>query len=273
LDFDQVYMLASIVGVNNTIENPDEVIRVNTSLILNCLEWLRTTKVKKVLFSSTSEVYAGTTEVLDYAIPTDENVPVSIKDVANPRFTYAITKILGESAFLSYSKKCNFDATIVRYHNVFGPDMGFKHVIPHLVERFLNGESPFRMYGHDQTRSFNFIDDAVEGTILAMESKKSIGEIFHIGNSQEISIEKLIKTVGEMMDYGGKYIEAPTYLGSVSRRCPDISKAKEILSYNPKTDWKEGLDITVKWYQKYFEKHSTARQDGFIEQEVINSKK
>ena len=73
---------------------------------------------------------------MDYKIPTDERVPLCIADVSDPRFSYAITKILGESIFLNYSKKYSFESTIVRYHNAFGPDMGFKHVIPHLVERF-----------------------------------------------------------------------------------------------------------------------------------------
>ena len=164
-DFDFVYMLASVVGVNNTLDHPEEVIRVNTSLIFNCLEWLRTTSVKRVLFTSTSETYSGTTEVLDYPIPTDESVPLCIQDVSDPRFTYAITKILGESAFLNYARKYNFEATIVRYHNAFGPDMGFKHVIPHLVERFMNNEAPFKMYGHDQTRAFSYIDDTVEASV------------------------------------------------------------------------------------------------------------
>ena len=269
-DFDFVYMLASVVGVNNTLDHPDEVIRVNTSLIFNCLEWLKTTSVKKVLFTSTSETYSGTTEVLEYPIPTDELVPLCIQDVSDPRFTYAITKILGESAFLNYAKKCDFDATVVRYHNAFGPDMGFKHVIPHLVERFMNNESPFRMYGHDQTRAFSYIDDTVEGTVLAMESDMAVGEIFHIGSSQEISIEELIKEVGKIMNYSGEYVEAPTYPGSVSRRCPDISKAKRVLGYNPQIDWKVGLVSTVEWYKDYFSKNNSARQDGFKEQENFN---
>lgn len=269
-DFDFVYMLASVVGVNNTLEHPDEVIRVNTSLIFNCLEWLKITSVKRVLFTSTSETYSGTTEVLDYPIPTNESVPLCIQDVSDPRFTYAITKILGESAFLNYAKKCDFESTIVRYHNAFGPDMGFKHVIPHLVERFMNNESPFRMYGHDQTRAFSFIADTVEGSVLAMESDKAAGEIFHIGSSQEISIEKLIIAVGNMMGYSGEYQKAPTYPGSVSRRCPDISKAKRVLGYNPKVDWKIGLESTVEWYKDYFSKNSSARQDGFKEQEKFN---
>ena len=269
-DFDFVYMLASVVGVNNTLEHPDEVLRVNTSLIFNCLEWLKTTSVKRVLFTSTSETYSGTTEVLDYPIPTDESVPLCIQAVSDSRFTYAITKILGESAFLNYAKKCDFEATIVRYHNAFGPDMGFKHVIPHLVERFMNNESPFRMYGHDQTRAFSFVDDTINGTVLAMESDMAAGEIFHIGSSQEISIEELIKAVGEIMGYSGEYVEAPTYPGSVNRRCPDISKAKRVFGYNPQIDWKVGLVSTVEWYKAYFLKNKSARQDGFKEQEKFN---
>ena len=269
-DFDFVYMLASVVGVNNTLDHPDEVIRVNTSLIFNCLEWLKTTSVKRVLFTSSSETYAGTTEVLEYPIPTNELVPICIQDVSNPRFTYAITKMLGESAFLNYAKKYDFEATVVRYHNAFGPDMGFKHVIPHVVERFMNNESPFRMYGHDQTRAFSYIDDTVEGTVLAMESEMADGEIFHIGGSQEISIEELIRAVGEMMGYAGEYVEAPTYPGSVSRRCPDISKAKRMLGYNPQIDWKDGLESTVEWYKTYFSNNKSARQDGFKEQETFN---
>ena len=268
-NFDFVYMLASVVGVNNTLDHPDEVIRVNTSLIFNCLEWLKVTTVKRVLFSSTSETYSGTTEVLNYPIPTDESVPLCIQDVSDSRFTYAITKILGESAFLNYSKKYGFEATIVRYHNAFGPDMGFKHVIPHLVERFSNNESPFKMYGYDQTRAFSYIDDTVEGTVLAMESKNGAGEIFHIGSPEEITIEVLIKAVGDMMGYNGRYEEAPTYPGSVSRRCPNISKAINVLGYDPKVSWKEGLQLTIDWYKKYFSMNDSARQDGFKKQESL----
>jgi UDP-glucose 4-epimerase len=269
-DFDNVYMLASVVGVNNTLEHPDEVIRVNTSLIFNCLEWLKTTTVKRVLFTSTSETYSGATDSLDYPIPTDELVPLCIHDVADPRFTYAVTKILGESAFLNYAKKYPFEAVIVRYHNAFGPDMGFKHVIPHLVERFINNESPFRMYGYDQTRAFSYIDDTIAGTILAMETDDVESQIFHIGSSQEISIEELIKAVGEMMGYSGEYVNSPTYPGSVSRRCPDISKARRLIGYDPQIDWKDGLATTVEWYKNYFSKNNLARQDGFKEQENFN---
>jgi UDP-glucose 4-epimerase len=262
-DYDYVYMLASVVGVNNTLEIPHEIIRINTALIYNTLEWLKQSEVKKVLFTSTSECYAGTIEAFGYIVPTPEEIPLSIQDIGHPRFTYAVTKMLGESGFLNYSRKCGFECTIVRYHNVFGPRMGFKHVIPHLVQRFLNNENPFLVYGHDQTRSFSYITDAVEGTVLAMESDKSNGEIYHIGSMEEITIEELIKTTGEFFDYKGEYVNAPTYPGSVARRCPDITKAKTQLGYEPKVKWEEGLKTTLQWYKDFYESGKKSFETAF----------
>lgn len=249
-DYDQVYMLASVVGVDYTTSIPNEIIRINTALILNTLEWLKTTDVKRTLFTSTSECYAGAVEAFDYVIPTPEEVPLTISDIKHPRFTYAVTKMLGESGFHNYSKVFGFDNVIVRYHNVYGPRMGFKHVIPHLAQRFLKAETPFKVYGHDQTRAFCYIDDAVIGTVKAMEDGKH-GETFHIGTQDEITIEALIKHAGEVMEFQGTYENAPTYPGSVSRRCPDITKSKKELDYHPKVDWKSGVRETMLWYKNY----------------------
>jgi nucleoside-diphosphate-sugar epimerase len=249
-DYNYVYMLASVVGVDIVNTIPHEIIRINTALIYNTLEWLRNSQCGKVLFTSTSECYAGTIEAFGYAIPTPEEIPLTIQEIGHPRFTYAVTKMLGESGFLNYSRVLGFECTIIRYHNVFGPRMGFKHVIPHLAQRFTNQENPFKIFGYDQTRSFNYIDDAVEGTILAME-KGGNGEMYHIGASEEITIEQLVRYTGELMDFKGEYEYAPTYPGSVNRRCPDISKAKKDLGYEPKTSWKEGLQKTIQWYAEY----------------------
>lgn len=264
MDYDQVYMLASVVGVNNTLEIPHEIIRINTSLILNTLEWLKKSKVKKVLFTSTSECYAGTVASFDYIVPTSEDIPLCIDNIGHPRFTYAVTKMLGESGFLNYSKIFGFDCSIVRYHNAFGPRMGFKHVIPHLVQRFLNEESPFKIYGYDQTRSFCYITDAVEGTVLAMENQNSDGEIYHIGTMDEISMDTLIRETGAIMKFQGTYMNAPTYPGSVNRRCPDITKAMNQLGFTPKVDWKEGLKITVNWYRDFYLSGDKTFETGFI---------
>lgn len=267
--YDDLYMLAAVVGVNNTLKNPSEIIRVNTKLTINTLEWLSKDTVKNVVFTSTSENYAGTIDQFGYKVPTPEDVPLCIVDIGHPRYTYAVTKILGESGFLNYAKAYNFKCTIVRYHNVIGPRMGFKHVIPHLAERFIKGkEDPFLMYGFDQTRSFCFIDDAVNGTIAAAESSKSNGQIYHIGSSEEITIEQLIREAGKFFQFAGDYKEAPTFPGSTARRCPDISKATSDLGYIPLHSWKESLHITLTWYKKFFESGSTAFESSFEKPDV-----
>jgi UDP-glucose 4-epimerase len=252
-EYDQVYMLASVVGVDNANSIPHEIIRINTALIFNTLEWIRRSKIGKVLFTSTSECYAGTIDAFGYTIPTPEQVPLCIEDIGHPRFTYAVTKMLGESGFLNYSRILGFEATIVRYHNVYGPRMGFKHVIPHLVVRFRKGETPFKVYGHDQTRAFCYITDAVQGTVLAMEQPGTNAEIYHIGTQDEITIGDLIHYAGELMGFSGVYENAPTYPGSVSRRCPDITKARTQLGFEPQVLWKEGLQKTIAWYNQYLE--------------------
>ena len=259
VEYDDFYMLASKIGVNNTLENPHEIIRVNTALIYNSLEWIKKVKITNVLFTSTSECYSGTIDKFGYKVPTSEEIPLCIDPIGHPRFTYAVTKMLGESGFLNYSRIFNFNCKIIRYNNIFGPKMGFGHVIPHLVERFLDGEKPFKIYGADQTRSFCYIDDGALGTIDAMECEDAKHDIFHIGNEIEITIEDLVKEAGKYFNYSGKYELAPTYPGSVSRRCPDISKSKRMFNFSPKISWQDGLIKTLEWYKNYYIQNSKKR--------------
>tara|TARA_Y100000768_G_scaffold367868_1_gene331337 strand:- start:2538 stop:3560 length:1023 start_codon:yes stop_codon:yes gene_type:complete len=254
-EYDDFYMLASMIGVNNTLENPHEIIRVNTALIYNSLEWVKKNKICNVLFTSTSECYSGTIDNFNYKIPTPEEVPLCIDPIDHPRFTYAVTKMLGESGFLNYSRIFNFNCKIIRYNNIFGPKMGFGHVIPHLVERFIDNEKPFKIYGANQTRSFCYVEDGALGTIQAMECEKAKNDIFHIGSQQEITIEELVKESGKYFNYNGKYEIAPTYPGSVSRRCPDITKSKEMFNFSPNTKWQIGLIKTLEWYKNYYLKN------------------
>lgn len=251
-EYDHVYMMAAIVGVNRTLEHPEEVIRVNTALTHYTLGWLRHARVGRVVFASSSENYAAATDLFDYPVPTPETVPLCVGDVRHPRWTYAMTKMHGESAFLHTGPAAGFEATIVRYQNAFGPCMGFRHVIPHLVQRFWEGQDPFPIYGADQTRAFCYITDTVDGTVRAMETLVAAGEVYHIGASEEITLETLTRTVGELMGFEGEYERAETYPGSVQRRCPDIAKARKELDYEPQVPWRKGLKRTVEWYRNFF---------------------
>ena len=151
--------------------------------------------------------------------------------------------------------------------------MGFGHAIPHIVERFvLKIEEPIKIYGHDQTRAFCYIDDAVEGTVGAMESDNFANNIYHIGNGKEISMEELTKFIGNLLGYDGDYEFAMTYPGSVSRRCPNINKAVGNFGYNPKVNWKDAVIKTVDWYKTFFESGAQPSQGGFEPPEVVLGK-
>jgi nucleoside-diphosphate-sugar epimerase len=272
-NFDEVYMLAAVVGVNRTLKFPQDVIRINTQLTMNTLDWISRNPIKRLLFSSSSENYAGTSDLFNTEIPTAENVPLCIGDIKHPRWTYAMTKMHGESAFIHSAEAYNYECTVVRYQNIIGPEMGFGHAIPHIVERFVKAEeSPFKIYGHDQTRAFCFVEDAVKGTVSAMESNKAAGEIYHIGNQDEINMETLTTYIGGLMDYSGTYEAAMTYPGSVARRCPNIDKAIADFGYSPNFDWQAAVGLTTDWYRQFFTSGKSPQSGGFETPEAVMAK-
>lgn len=145
--FDHVYLLASMLGVHRVETQPEVVMKTNTLIILNTLEWMVRSGSKRIFFSSTSENYAGGYDYNILAIPTAEDTPLVISDIRNPRFSYAVTKIWGEAACIFYGTKHGFSTMIGRYHNVYGPRMGFDHVVPQLTERILRGRTRCRFTG------------------------------------------------------------------------------------------------------------------------------
>lgn len=261
--YDHVYHLAAIVGVNRTLAHPDEVMRVNTALVHHALRWLRGARVGRLVFASSSENYAATTDLFGAAVPTPETVPLTIGDVKHPRWTYAVSKVLGEAAFLHSAKPLGFEATVVRYQNAFGPNMGFRHAIPHIVERFVRGENPVQVYGATQTRAFCYVTDSVDGTVRAMQTARAAGEIYHVGNDVEITMRELTEAAGALMGYTGPYADAPTYPGSVERRCPDLTNCRAELGYTPQVHWRDGLAKTVAWYRAFFERGDRPSDGGF----------
>lgn len=264
-DVDDVYFLAAIVGVNNTISNPWQVLNYNTRMVQNFITWVEDNNIKceRILFASTSEIYAGAIAMSEKFLPSDESIPICISDTAEPRYAYAISKIFGESAFLNAFGKNGIEVKIVRYHNVYGPGMGFKHVIPHIIQRIFNKESPLLVYGSDQTRAFCHISDAVNGTILAMNARGVNGEVFHIGSTQETSMAELFRSICDILAYNCDLVPAETYPGSVNRRCPDIQKAAGI-GYKPRINLDVGLRETVDWYWDYFSSGKKPQSDGFL---------
>ena len=253
-EWDEVYLLAAVVGVKYTKEMPDFVLTTNTQIVLSALDWCREAKIGKLLFSSTSEAYAGIFSTPSAPIPTPETVPLCISEILNPRFCYAASKILGEAAITAYASRYNIPAVIVRYHNVYGPRMGFEHVLPELSLRIVRKETPFKIFGVNQTRAFCYVSDAVDGTIAAMRHQDRELKIYHIGDDQlEIRIGDLLQTLFKVSGYQPEKLEEiPAPSGSPERRCPDVSLARKELGYFPKVSLEEGMRKTFEWYKVNF---------------------
>lgn len=251
MDFDKVYHLAAVNGTRHFYNRPYEVMRTNILALLNVLDWMACSGSGKLVWCSSSEVYSGTARITKMPIPTTEDVPVAIDDITNPRFSYAASKIAGELLCLNFSRAHDIEVAVIRPHNVYGPRMGSDHVIPEFIERILKKEDPFRIYGGDQTRSFCYIDDFVDGLVRAGDSREANGEVINLGDDrEEIEIKDLAEKLFDLVDYHPELEILPPPEGSVERRCPDISKARRILGYEPRAGFNEGLKETLGWYRK-----------------------
>lgn len=244
-----VYHLAAILGTSYFYTHPCLVLDVGLIGTLNVLRAITESNVKRLLFTSSSEVYAR-----PQMFPTPETHPLVVPDSKNPRYSYSSTKIVGEVLCLNYAKKYGFDTSIVRLHNPYGPNMGWDHVIPEFIKRIVLNEK-FTVQGDGtSTRSFCYIEDEVNGIILAATKNEGKNEIFNIGDQNaETSVNQLIKYLEEI---SGKKVN-PVYVsqpaGGTDRRVPDISKARKLISYRPKVGIKEGLKFTFDWYKREIE--------------------
>lgn len=254
-DFDIVYHFAAINGTENFYRIPDKVLNVGVLSILFLLEWYSIDPKARLIVGSSSETYAGVLKVLKdkFPIPTPENVPLIVDDPSNVRWSYGGSKIISEIATYAYAKARNFDNfTIVRFHNIYGPRMGTKHVIPQFIKRIVNKVEPFPIFGGNETRTFCFISDGIAALKLIAESEKAKGKIIHVGrDDDEISITDLAKILMKVAGVNPDFEVKPAPEGSVQRRCPDISKLKAF-GYTPKISLEQGLKETYGWYKEFF---------------------
>jgi nucleoside-diphosphate-sugar epimerase len=241
---DVVVHLAAIQGTGNFYAMPELVLDVNVRGVLNVAEACAERGVQRLVFSSSSEVYGVPTE-----FPTPESASLQVPDPLNPRWSYGGSKILGELAVANLSRRHEFEFVILRYHNVYGPAMGWDHVIPQFIQRLELGKD-FTIQGDgEQRRSFCYVDDAVVATVAATLEPAAAGSILNIGNpSQEVTINELVQTLSRV---SGKRIEPrhiPFEGGGTTRRVPNVSRAREVLGFAPTTSLDDGLARTYAWY-------------------------
>jgi UDP-glucuronate decarboxylase len=252
--YDEVYHLAAVIGVRNVLERPHDVVRINALTTIYLLDWMvEQNRQGRFLFSSTSEAYAWTRQFMELPTPTPEDVPLALTDLSNPRSSYAGSKIFGELAVHQYGAKHSMEFVILRYHNIYGPRMGWDHVVPELFERATAGEDPLRVFSPDHTRAFCFVDDGVDATIKAMRAEGANGETFHIGNDhEELEIRRLARLVLQQSGHPERAIQEESDANDpINRRCPDVSRARSVLGYEPIVSMEEGLARTLAWYRAH----------------------
>tara|TARA_Y100000310_G_scaffold345208_1_gene462679 strand:+ start:6898 stop:7878 length:981 start_codon:yes stop_codon:yes gene_type:complete len=254
-EFDYIYHLAMINGTENFYNIPDKVLRVGIVGTINVLDWFVKQKKGKLLFSSSSETYAGALKLLgsEFPIPTHEDVPLVVDDPSNLRWSYGASKILSEVAIHSWAKAHEMkNFVIIRYHNIYGPRMGFEHVIPQFIERVVKNGGAFKILGGQETRTFCYVDDGVRATQMVMETEGTEGKTIHIGREDgEIKIVDLAKELFRVVGVEREIAISPAPSGSVMRRCPNISKLKD-LGFSPEIRLEDGLKRTYDWYKEKF---------------------
>mgnify|MGYP001185738086 CR=1 FL=1 len=240
--------LAAINGTELFYKKPQEVLDVSVRGILNSIEASKKNNIKFFILASSSEVYQT-----PKTIPTREDVELIIPDIFNPRYSYGGGKIISELICLNYYKDFFEKMIIFRPHNVYGPDMGWEHVIPQIINNIKESKKSnkgyFRIKGNGkQKRAFIFIDDFTEALTTLM-FKGMHRNIYHIGNSEEITIIELVKEILKIMQLDLKIQTMENPKGETTRRCPETSKITE-LGYKKRTELKDGLIKVVNWYLK-----------------------
>lgn len=246
---DILFHLAAVNGTENFYNHPDLVLDVGIYGMLNVLNSVEKNNIQKLIVASSAEVYQSAK-----VIPTPEDIELVVPNPKEPRYSYATSKLVSEVLTLNYihSGRIN-NACIFRPHNVYGPDMGFKHVIPQFLERAIkisdkNFNEDFTIYGNGkETRAFCFVEDIVDGLMILLENSDN-GEIYHIGSEDEISINELFDSINHLFDNKLKAIHADGFSGATSRRCPSILKMKN-LGYSPKYNLNSGIGLTYEFYK------------------------
>lgn len=232
-DVDTVIHLAAFNSTKNFYSTPFSVI---DSIVTPTMNLLKRYPKAHFVYASSSEGYASTVNQGWASVPTPENIALTIEDITNPRWCYASGKIAMESAVISNSIEQNSTYTIIRFHNVYGPGQ-LNHFIPEFIDRLKQGDSV--LYGHTDTRSFCYIDDACD---LIKNVYKTKNEIINIGSNVETTILDVAHQIMELMNINTNTLRLEDgQVGSTPRRSPDLTKLHALVPDFKYTSLRIGL--------------------------------
>jgi len=236
-DADYVYHQAAQAGVRPSVENPRKYDEVNVDGTLNLLDACRDTGIERFVMASSSSVY-GKPRYLPY----DEDHPTT------PVSPYGASKLSAERYACSYSEVYGFPAVALRYFTVYGPRMRPNMAISNFVSRCMRGEPP-EIYGDGtQTRDFTYIADVVDANHSLLTDDSADGETMNIGSTDNIDITTLAEVVRDEIDPTLDIMYTEARDGDAEHTHADISKANELINYEPSRDIREGVGEFIDWY-------------------------
>jgi UDP-glucose 4-epimerase len=241
---DLVYNCAALNGTQNFYSSPLSVIANSAIPAIYAAKYAALAKVDRYTYFGSSESYAGGLALGLIPIPTPEKIPLALPDVSEVRWSYATSKTMGEVAAFAAKKEFGLHIQILRIHNIYGPRMGDKHVIPDLIEKFRGND--FSVHGVHETRSFFYVEDLID-VLLSLSIMDSVPEILNIGSMSEMRIGDLAILIAKLMNASGDIVPVEGFSGSVLRRCPDTSLLNSIVDFT-ETPIETGLSKTIDWY-------------------------
>ena len=236
---DKVVHLAACAGVRPSIEAPLGYVKSNIYGTVNILECMKQFDVKKIVFASSSSVYGNCTA---------EKFSEDLK-ISEPISPYAATKSACEQFLYTYSKLYGISAICLRFFTVYGPRQRPDLAIRNFTD--LLKEKPLPVYGDGNSlRDYTYIDDIVDGVCSAIEYDKTDYEIINLGGGNPITVKQVISTLEKTLGKPAKINYLPFQKGDVNKTVSDITKAKKLLGYCPKTNFEEGIRKFVEWIRK-----------------------
>jgi UDP-glucose 4-epimerase len=244
---DLVVHCAAIAGIDTVIESPVTTMRVNMMGSANVLQAAaELPTVDRVLCFSTSEIFG------QRAFRSDEADPAVLGQVDEARWTYAVSKLAEEHLAIAYYKEQKLPATVVRPFNIYGPGQIGEGALRTFIQRAIRDE-PIEIHGDGtQIRAWCYLDDMVEGTLIALEHPDAVGEAFNIGNQRAVvTIYGLASAVIRVLDSKSEIRFTRKDYADVELRIPSVKKARELIGFEAEIDLEEGIRRTADYYREH----------------------
>lgn len=239
---DYVMHQAALGSVPRSIKDPITTNDVNVTGMLNVLQAAKEVGVKGMVYAASSSTYGDS-----------PNLPKVEEVIGNPLSPYAVTKYVNELYTSVYSRAYGFHTVGLRYFNVFGPKQNingpYAAVIPLFITQFLNGEAPTINGDGETSRDFTFVSNVVQANMKALEIPLEKSEVFNCACNERTTLLQLVNNIKGHLHSEIEAIHGPERAGDVRHSQADISKAQNMLGYNPEVKFKEGLQHTVEYFK------------------------